>query len=68
MLKGKTTTFSMLVGDLAPSDGTAYIYNLNLRKNLKKFQKNIGYCPQFDALIDNLTGKKAINLVLNDHL
>ena len=54
---GKTTTFRMLVGDLSVTEGTAYIDNLNLRDNLRAFQKNIGYCPQFDALLDNLTGK-----------
>lgn len=54
---GKTTTFKMLVGDVEPSDGTAYIKNVNLRENLKEFQRNIGYCPQFDALLDNLTGE-----------
>lgn len=47
----------MLVGDLQPTDGNAYIKNLNIRDNLKSFQRNIGYCPQTDALIDNLTGK-----------
>lgn len=54
---GKTTTFKMLVGDVEPTDGTAYIKNVNLRENLKEFQRNIGYCPQFDALLDNLTGE-----------
>ena len=54
---GKTTTFRMLVGDLESTEGTAYIKDINLRNNLKKFQQNIGYCPQFDALLDNLTGK-----------
>ena len=52
----------MLVGDLAPSDGTAYIKNFNLRNDLKSFQNNIGYCPQFDSLLDNLTGEEMLFL------
>ena len=59
---GKTTFFSMLVGDLEPTDGTAYIKNINLIDNLKQFQQQIGYCPQFDALLDNLTGEEMLFL------
>ena len=47
----------MLVGDLIPTDGDAYIKNVSLRDDVKGFQRKIGYCPQTDALIDNLTGE-----------
>lgn len=61
---GKTTTFSMLTGDLLPTDGDAFINGyISLTNNLKQFQKNIGYCPQFDALLDNLTGEELLNLM-----
>ncbi len=59
---GKTTTFSMLTGDLMLSDGNAFIGNFNLRTDLKPFQKQIGYCPQFDALLDKLTGEEMLYL------
>ena len=48
---GKTTTFSMLTGDISMTNGDAYIAGYNLRKDIRKIQQRIGYCPQFDALI-----------------
>lgn len=64
-LSPKSTTFGMLVGDLLPDAGNAYIKNVNLRDNLKNYQQKIGFCPQNDALIDNLTGEsvRSIRLV-----
>ncbi|XP_076318610.1 phospholipid-transporting ATPase ABCA3-like [Tachypleus tridentatus] len=59
---GKTTTFRMLTGDLMLADGNAYIGGYSLRQDLKKFQEHIGYCPQFDALIDRLTGREMLYL------
>ena len=61
---GKTTTFSMLTGDLLPSSGNAYIKNgqFSLLDNTRLFQRNIGYCPQFDALLENLTGEETLYL------
>ena len=59
---GKTTTFSMLTGDLMLSEGNAFIDKFSLREDLKNFQQQIGYCPQFDALLDKLTGKEMLYL------
>lgn len=59
---GKTTTFGMLTGDLLLSSGNAYIRNSELKCNLRKFQEHIGYCPQFDALIDTMTGREMLKL------
>ncbi|XP_076318605.1 phospholipid-transporting ATPase ABCA3-like isoform X2 [Tachypleus tridentatus] len=59
---GKTTTFRMLTGDLMLTDGNAYIGEYSLRQDMKKFQEHIGYCPQFDALIDKLTGREMLYL------
>uniref|UniRef100_A0A4W3JZ35 ABC transporter domain-containing protein n=1 Tax=Callorhinchus milii TaxID=7868 RepID=A0A4W3JZ35_CALMI len=47
---GKTTTFKMLTGDIGPSSGHQDIMNLRTDGTL------IGYCPQYDALDDLLTG------------
>ncbi|GBM33344.1 ATP-binding cassette sub-family A member 17 [Araneus ventricosus] len=57
---GKTTTFRMLTGDCYPTEGNAFIQNCSLNTNLKKFQSYLGYCPQFDALIDRLTGREML--------
>ncbi|RWS12259.1 ATP-binding cassette sub-family A member 1-like protein [Dinothrombium tinctorium] len=59
---GKTTTFRMLVGDLLPTSGNAYCEEFNLKKSLRSYRQNIGYCPQFDALLSKLTGREMLNL------
>lgn len=59
---GKTTTFKMLVGDLECSSGNAYVNGYDLRKHLKQFQQQIGYVPQFDALLGQLTGEQLLYL------
>ena len=59
---GKTTTFRMLTGDLEPSSGEAYVHDTTLSGNLGEYQKNIGYCPQFDAHVAKLTGEEMIIL------
>lgn len=59
---GKTTTFRMLTGDLPVSSGNAYLGEASLQNDLLEFQSNIGYCPQFDAQIDKLTGRETLEL------
>ena len=59
---GKTTTFKMLTGDIPMSGGTAYIKGLNISRNIKKAQQMMGYCPQFDALIDQMTGRETLRM------
>ncbi|GJQ88081.1 hypothetical protein Trydic_g13093 [Trypoxylus dichotomus] len=57
---GKTTTFKMMTGDVVMSHGNAWIYNYNLKTHMQNIHKHIGYCPQFDALLDDLTGKETL--------
>uniref|UniRef100_A0A1Y1MCM6 ABC transporter domain-containing protein n=1 Tax=Photinus pyralis TaxID=7054 RepID=A0A1Y1MCM6_PHOPY len=52
---GKTTTFKIMTGDLRMSSGEAWINGINLTASMKTIYKRIGYCPQFDALLDELT-------------
>ncbi|CAG9325453.1 unnamed protein product [Blepharisma stoltei] len=52
---GKTTTFKMLTGEIAPTDGEAYLSSFSVLNNLDRARENIGYCPQFDALSELLT-------------
>ncbi|XP_062556427.1 phospholipid-transporting ATPase ABCA1-like [Armigeres subalbatus] len=59
---GKTTTFKMLAGDESISFGNAWIKGNSLKTSLKKVHKHIGYCPQFDALIEDLTGRETLKL------
>ena len=99
---GKTTTFSMLTGDISPTSGTAIISGYDIRTDLRKVtyyvqvlymraciaiqymylvsednhcrwtvnymtmkqqvQQRIGYCPQFDALIERMTGRELLTM------
>lgn len=55
---GKTTLLSMLTGLLNPSGGTGYISGFDLTNELDNIHQLIGYCPQFNILWDELTGKE----------
>ena len=57
---GKTTTFKMLTGDIDPTDGMAEINGFSILSELGDARRNIGYCPQFDALHPLLTGTQLI--------
>lgn len=57
---GKTTTFKMLTGDLSISDGDAFLRGISLKSNMTKAKQFMGYCPQFDGLLDDLTGYETL--------
>uniref|UniRef100_H2Z853 ABC transporter domain-containing protein n=1 Tax=Ciona savignyi TaxID=51511 RepID=H2Z853_CIOSA len=59
---GKTTTFKMLTGDYRATDGTAYLDGYDIRTQLRMAQQRMGYCPQFDALIDQMTGAETLRM------
>ena len=59
---GKTTTFKMMTGDENISSGNGWICGLNLKTEVKEVHKMIGYCPQFDALLDDLTGRETLTM------
>uniref|UniRef100_A0A8C4P0I0 ABC transporter domain-containing protein n=1 Tax=Dicentrarchus labrax TaxID=13489 RepID=A0A8C4P0I0_DICLA len=55
---GKTTTFKMLTGDIPVSSGEAFLNGYSIRTEMRDVHQNLGYCPQFDAIDDLLTGKE----------
>ncbi|XP_052759277.1 phospholipid-transporting ATPase ABCA3-like [Galleria mellonella] len=57
---GKTTTFKMLMGDEIISSGDAFVGGHSVKKDITSVYKNIGYCPQFDAVFDDLTGRETL--------
>ncbi|CAF1011818.1 unnamed protein product [Rotaria sordida] len=59
---GKTTTFKMLTGEISITDGRAFVNNYSVIKQLSAVHKNIGYCPQFDALDSLLTAREHLYL------
>ncbi|XP_075902997.1 ATP-binding cassette sub-family A member 2 [Nelusetta ayraudi] len=59
---GKTSTFKMLTGDECTTGGEAFINANSILKDLLRVQQSIGYCPQFDALFDDLTATEHLQL------
>ena len=59
---GKTTTFKILSGEIQPTSGQVMVNGLNVATEMKKIRHLIGYCPQFDALLDNLTAREHLEL------
>uniref|UniRef100_A0A8B9KKR1 P-type phospholipid transporter n=1 Tax=Astyanax mexicanus TaxID=7994 RepID=A0A8B9KKR1_ASTMX len=55
---GKTTTFKMLTGDITASGGEAFLNGYSMRTEMGQVHQNMGYCPQFDAIDDLLTGRE----------
>ncbi|XP_026750211.2 phospholipid-transporting ATPase ABCA3-like [Galleria mellonella] len=59
---GKTSAFRMLTGDTAVSAGDAYAHGLSVTTQIRDVHRCIGYCPQFDALLDNLTARETLRI------
>eukprot|EP00047_Mylnosiga_fluctuans_P017551 m.62475 g.62475 ORF g.62475 m.62475 type:complete len:1711 (+) comp7137_c2_seq6:34-5166(+) len=59
---GKTTTFGMLTGDLTVSEGTAAVEGHSILTDMRKVRQRLGYCPQFDGLIDLMTGREVLTM------
>ena len=59
---GKTTTFKMLTGDALITRGNIFVKGLDNKTQMTKVQALLGYCPQFDALIREMTGVETLKL------
>ncbi|QDZ26080.1 ABC transporter [Chloropicon primus] len=57
---GKTTTFKMLTGEIMPTSGHALIAGHDIVTNARKARLFMGYCPQFEAVIGNMTGREML--------
>ncbi|XP_073326744.1 phospholipid-transporting ATPase ABCA1-like [Pagrus major] len=55
---GKTSTFKMLTGDSVVTGGEAYLAGKSVNTEIDEVHQNMGYCPQFDAINDLLTGRE----------
>uniref|UniRef100_A0A3P9LUM4 P-type phospholipid transporter n=1 Tax=Oryzias latipes TaxID=8090 RepID=A0A3P9LUM4_ORYLA len=58
---GKTTTFKMLTGDIDVTSGDASVAG-HILTNILDVHQNMGYCPQFDAIDELLTGREHLHL------
>ena len=52
----------MLTGEEQLTSGEATLSGYTLGKESKDFLAAIGYCPQFDAIIEHMTGKEMLVL------
>src|SRR5256885_3676696 len=52
---GKTTLIHTLLGFHPPSSGTAHIFGRDIRKEAKRIRTQIGYMPERDSFIANMT-------------
>ena len=74
---GKSTTLRMLTGDETPSAGTAELAGLDILKRQEEVRQMLGECsftrcfellriagscPQFDCLIETLTGRETLEM------
>mmetsp|Transcript_30238 Transcript_30238/g.68157 ORF Transcript_30238/g.68157 Transcript_30238/m.68157 type:complete len:593 (-) Transcript_30238:233-2011(-) len=59
---GKTTTMKMLTGEELCTRGNAALGGFDIKTQQNKVRQLIGYCPQFDALIDTLTAREHLTL------
>uniref|UniRef100_A0A4X2KSV7 ATP binding cassette subfamily A member 7 n=1 Tax=Vombatus ursinus TaxID=29139 RepID=A0A4X2KSV7_VOMUR len=55
---GKTSTFRMVTGDTPISGGEAILMGCSILSDLQAAQTHMGYCPQFDAITELLTGRE----------
>uniref|UniRef100_A0A8C4SRD7 P-type phospholipid transporter n=1 Tax=Erpetoichthys calabaricus TaxID=27687 RepID=A0A8C4SRD7_ERPCA len=59
---GKTTTFKMLTGDTDVTSGEATVAGYSILSSILDVHQNMGYCPQFDAIDELLTGREHLEL------
>ncbi|KAK5983194.1 hypothetical protein GCK32_002794, partial [Trichostrongylus colubriformis] len=59
---GKTSTFDILTGQSFATDGSAVIGGQDVKEHIP-----IGYCPQFDALLLDLTGRETLEILARMH-
>lgn len=52
----------MLTGDTPITFGDAFINTFSVKANSRVALKSIGYCPQVDALLDELTAREHLQL------
>ncbi|XP_078202972.1 phospholipid-transporting ATPase ABCA3-like [Callithrix jacchus] len=55
---GKTTTFQILTGEESPTSGDVFIDGFSITKDILQVRSRIGYCPQFDALLEYMTAQE----------
>ena len=60
---GKSTFLRLIAGELEPSRGSLRVLGLEPFANLELFRQ-LGFCPQQDALYEDMTGFEVVRLLL----
>ena len=59
---GKTTTLKMLAAMHSPSRGEIMVNGRDLAKEQGLIRRTLGYCPQYNVLIEDLTVEEHLQL------
>lgn len=59
---GKSSTFRMLTGTTSISSGEIFVTGLNLKTHMRQALKSTGYCPEYNALHEDLKGSQALEI------
>ena len=59
---GKSTTLKVLCGDHPPTAGSVTVCGDDVSANLRRVQRALGYCPQFDPLLELMTGRETTRM------
>ncbi len=60
---GKSTLLKLIAGEIRPSRGSVRVLGLDPFAN-KELHRRIGFCPQQDALYDDMTGLALVRLLV----
>ena len=59
---GKTSLLKVLTNEVLPTRGSMFLAGIDPAVDPAAVYQRVGYCPQFDALIDELTGRDHLTL------
>ncbi|CAM9145594.1 unnamed protein product [Choristocarpus tenellus] len=62
---GKSTTISMLTGQLPPTSGDCLIWGKSVKREIDEVRRDLGICPQHDALIPLLTVREHLEMYMD---
>jgi ABC-2 type transport system ATP-binding protein len=60
---GKTTLLQTLLGFHAPTQGTARVFGMDVRHQIREIRHSIGYMPENDAFIAGMTAIRFVRLM-----